>query len=91
MAEEVKGTYSKNAQIDLEMPTLKAWLVEAQLLSNGADTLPLRAILEGPALSPFRLGRISTRDLEKNHRLTTFRHALDEDVVSLSVRTKSLP
>lgn len=91
ISEESKGTYSKNTPILIEMPALKAWLVEAQLISNEASAVPLRTILEGPALFPFRIGRITTKELEKNYRLTTFRHALDEDMVSLSGRTKSLP
>jgi hypothetical protein len=91
LSEEGKGTYSKNAPINIEMMSLKIWLVEAQLLSNGAGAVPVRAILEGPALFPFRIGHITTKELEKNRRLITFRHALDEDMVSLSERTKSLP
>jgi hypothetical protein len=91
LSEEEKGTYSKNAPINIEITTLKAWLVEAQLLSNGAGAVPLKAILEGPALFPFRIGRITTKEIEQNQRLTTFRHALDEDMVSLRDRTIPRP
>jgi hypothetical protein len=90
ISEESKGTYSKNAPINIEMTALKAWLVEAQLLSNGAGAIPLRTALEGPTLFPFKIGHIAAKELENNQRLTVFRHALDEDMVALSDRTKSL-
>lgn len=86
-----KGVYRAEPKIEIIYSSLKTWLLEAVLISNGSDALPLRAILEGPALFPFGLGHINTKEIEKNHRLTTFRHALDEDMVSLSERTKSLP
>jgi hypothetical protein len=91
LSDQRKGIYSKDAPIIIEMPVLKAWLVEAQMISNGGGAVPLRAVLEGPAFFPFRIGHITTKELEKNRRLTAFRHALDEDMVSLSERTKSLP
>jgi hypothetical protein len=91
LSEEEKGTYSKNTPINIEMMALKVWLVEAQLISNGAGAISLRTALEGPTLFPFKIGHIAARELERNQRLTVFRHALDEDMVALSDRSKSLP
>lgn len=78
-----KGVYSAECSrlvLDLR---LAAWLVEAALVARDADTAPLKAVVQSPALFPFSFRPITISDLQTNGRLETFRQGLDEDMVTV--------
>ena len=81
---ERKGAYSNNTPIAIEAPILRAWLVEAYVLSNKANIIPVRFVTVSPAFFPFKMDQLTLRDLETNTRLTLFRHGLDEEMVTLA-------
>ena len=78
-----KGVYKtapKQLVVDKE---LKSWLIEAALISNGSNSLPLNGLLERPVFFPFKMDQLTLRNLVPNTRLTLFRHGLNEDMVAL--------
>ncbi|MBW1741170.1 MAG: hypothetical protein JRJ42_08570 [Deltaproteobacteria bacterium] len=78
-----KGVYVAAPQHTVKNGKLLSWLIEAALISNGSNALPLRSISSNPAFFPFSIGMLNLAQLETNPRLSFFRHGLDEDMVSL--------
>ena len=86
---ERKGAYSKNNPITIESTLLKSWLVEALVRSNKANIIPVRSVNNNPIFFPFTMDQPTVRDLDANTRLSTFRHGLDEDMVTLNDKPSS--
>jgi len=86
---ERKGAYSKNNPITIESKLLKSWLVEALVRSNKANIIPVRSVKNNPIFFPFTMDQPTVRDLDANTRLSTFRHGLDEDMVTLNYKPSS--
>ena len=88
-----KGIYEQGTVRGVDDPQAVTWLISAALMASEANSAPLTAITEGPALFPFHLARPTTKELEECSRLECFRHALDEETVvlrgRLTKRTKS--
>ena len=79
-----KGIYRAAPHQLAKDKRLISWLIEAALISNGSNSLPLNSILERPVFFPFKLGQVTSRELEINTRLSLFRHGLDEEMVTLA-------
>ena len=79
-----KGIYRAAPHQSVKDKRLMSWLVEAALISNGSNSLPRNGILERPVFFPFKMDKLTLRELESNTRLTIFRHGLDEDMVTLA-------
>ncbi len=78
-----KGIYVATPLISITNPQLMAWLIEATLVASEADTKPLQAIIQSPALFPFSIKFPGTVQLANNDRLELFRQGLDVDMVSV--------
>lgn len=78
---ERKGVYRGAPKLYLESTQLKSWLIESLLISNGPKAYPLKGFMERPSLFPFKSDGIMTREIEGNHRLSIFRHGLDEEMI----------
>lgn len=79
-----KGIYRAAPYQSVKDKRLMSWLVEAALISNGSNSLPRNGILERPVFFPFKMGQVTSRELEINTRLSLFRHSLDEEMVTLA-------
>lgn len=81
-----KGVYRPARKLPAADPHLIGWLIEAVLLGSSAGNTEITALVESPALFPFKLDLSSNVQLiiNKNERLEITRHALDE----ISVRCK---
>jgi len=79
-----KGIYRPTPQQSVKGKRLMSWIIEAALISNGSNSLPINGILERPVFFPFKMDQLTLRELESNTRLTLFRHGLDEDMVTLA-------
>lgn len=80
---EQKGVYRAAPKLELPATQLKSWLIEGLLISKESSALPLKGIMDMPALFPFRSNGITPREIESNRRLRLFRHGLHEDMVML--------
>jgi hypothetical protein len=81
---EEKGVYSAAPPMTVDYSPLIAWLVEASLHSRANGSAPLKDLLHGPSLFPFRLAHISAEHLASlSPRLHLLRHGLDDDLVML--------
>lgn len=78
----VKGVYRSPTVRSVRDKQLAAWLLEATLIATGSSSGTLEAIVHLPALFPFAVGSIRSRDLEGNSRLEVSRQGLDRDVVT---------
>lgn len=78
-----KGIYKTAPQQSVGNKKLGSWLVEAKLISNGSNSLPLRGILERPEFFAFKADQLTSRELENSTRLSLYRHGLDEELVTL--------
>ena len=78
-----KGIYKAVPQLPVKDKRLKSWLIEAALISCKFNSLPLRSVFEKPVFFPFKIKQITSRELESNSRLDSFRHGLDEDMVTV--------
>ena len=79
----VRGLYEARPVKPIADPSLAAWLIEAILLTSGANAKPLQAMIQSPALFPFSINLPLTTRLAENKRLELFRQGLDVDMVSL--------
>jgi len=69
-------------------PTLIAWLAEAYLRANQADSVAPSTILTSPVFFPFTLADISAQQLSRyNSRLEAVQQGLNQDVIVLQVST----
>ena len=80
---DINGVYRAAPKQKLTDKRLKRWLVEAALISNGANSLPLKGILQRSVFFPFRMDDVTSRELEANTRLALYRHGLDENMVTI--------
>ena len=78
-----RGIYKATPQLPVKNKRLKSWLIEAALISSGFNSLSLRSVCEKPVFFPFKIRQITSRELESNFRLDSFRQGLDEDMVTL--------
>lgn len=78
---EQKGVYRAAPKLELDSKRLKSWLIEGLLISKESSAFPLKGIMGMPAFFPFKSDGIRAREIESNHRLSVFRHGLDEDMV----------
>ena len=80
---EEKGGYQAISKGSPKNQRLTLWLIEALLISTNADSIPLADALRSPSFFPFVLKAINIQASKQNHRIQTFRQALDEEVVML--------
>ncbi len=78
-----RGVYQATPLKPIEEPALAAWIIEATLITSGAQAKPLQAIVRSPALFPFTIRLPSPTQLGHHHRLELFRQGLDVDMVTL--------
>src|SRR5262249_51330816 len=64
-----KGVYAAAPPLAVGDRRLPGWLIEAVLAANGAQSRPLRALVESPALYPFSLAPLATGGAGLNGRL----------------------
>jgi hypothetical protein len=82
-----KGVYSAAASLPVDDPRLIAWLVEASLHARPSATAPLKDVIEGPSLFPFRLTPMHAENLLATcSRMDLVRHGLDDELVMLHRR-----
>jgi hypothetical protein len=78
-----KGVYRSNPAHRINDTRLAAWLIEACLLGTGSSSATIEVISKSPALFPFGLPWISTRELETTNRLEVFREGGDIDTIAI--------
>jgi hypothetical protein len=78
-----RGVYKPTPLKTIENSAIAAWLIEAILLAGDANSKPLQAIIQSPALFPFSVSLPIISQLGENNRLELFRQGLDIDMVSL--------
>ncbi len=84
-----KGIYSAGATQAVDDFRLVAWLTEASLHARANGSAPLKDLIDGPSLFPFRLKPIYAETLvTASSRLDVLRHGLDDDLVMLRKQTK---
>lgn len=80
----VKGTYAAGTVLPIEDVQLIAWLAEASLYTRINGSAPLRELLDGANLFPFRLRSVPADSLRATSpRLEVIRHGLDDDLIML--------
>lgn len=72
-----KGVYEATTVHAIKDRHLAAWLIEATLLASGSSSVAIDLVSQSPALFPFDLPHISSRDLESTDRLEVFREGGD--------------
>lgn len=83
---KTKGVYQSASARPVMDRKLAVWLIEAILRASESTAVPLKAIVQSPALFPFVVGPLSIGDLEEHDRLEWFRQGLDEEMVMLRSR-----
>ena len=79
-----RGVYTAGTTLAIDNPRLIAWLAETSLRAGSSRSAPLRNLLSGPGLFPFRLESITAGHLASvAPRLDFLRHGLDDDLVVL--------
>ena len=78
-----RGVYTPTAVKPIKDSAVAAWLIEATLLANEANSKPLQAIIQSPALFPFSITLPITAQISDNNRLELSRQGLDMDMISL--------
>lgn len=85
-----KGVYTKGLSLKVDEPQIISWLIEAFLYARSNGAAPLRELIRGPALFPFRLKQVAAESmLAASSRLEFLRHGLDDDLVIL--RKQKMP
>jgi len=80
-----KGVYEAAAPIPIFEPSKIAWMMEAFLRSKPDGRAPPKAIVDSPALFPFRFELNARAAAPHNERLDVAQHGLDEEIVMLKV------
>lgn len=81
---ESQGLYGAPSALPVDDLSLISWLVEASLHARASVTAPLRDLIDGPGLFPFRLRPIRAESLLATSRqVDLFRHGLDDELVML--------
>ena len=79
-----KGVYTAEPPVTIEDPWLTTWLIEASLNARANRSAPLKDLLNGPNLFPFRLQPLGSDRLTAGcSKIEILRHGLDEDLVIL--------
>ena len=79
-----KGVYSAGTTMLIDDSHLVSWLAEASLYARASGSAPLKEIIGGPSLFPFRIKPIHAENLEiASSRLDLIRHGLDNDLIML--------
>jgi hypothetical protein len=78
-----KGIYEGTKPIFLSEPQAIGWLMEAFLRSKPDGRAPPKAIVESPALFPFKVQLAGSSAAAFNPRLDVARHGLDEEIMML--------
>ena len=83
-----KGVYSTGTALAVDDSRLIAWLVEASLHARANGTAPVKDLIDGPSLFPFRIKPVHAESLvAASSRLDLLRHGLDDDLVMLRKQT----
>ena len=83
-----KGVYYTGVPLTVDDLQLVAWLVEAALHARANGSAPLKDLIAGPSLFPFRIKPVRAESLAAmSARLDILRHGLDDDLVMLRKRT----
>ena len=79
-----KGVYAQGKHYSIREPRLIAWMVEASFRARVNGSAPIKDLLDGPAIFPFRLAHISAEQVTSlSSHLDILRHGLDNDLVML--------
>lgn len=78
-----KGVYEATTPIPISEPGTIAWMMEAFLRSKPEGRAPPKAIVESPALFPFKAQLAGNSVAHYSPRLDIVRHGLDEEIVML--------
>jgi len=76
-----KGVYEAATPIPISGPRTIAWMMEAFLRSKPEGRAPPKAIVDSPALFPFRLELSGGAAASHNGRLEIAQHGLDEEIL----------
>ncbi len=79
-----KGIYASNVLLTIDDSRLIGWIVEASLHARKNGSAPLKDLIDGPSLFPFRIKPIQAESLvDGSPRLDILHHGLDADLVML--------
>jgi hypothetical protein len=79
-----KGIYTAGPTLAVDDSRLIAWLAEASLHARANGSAPLKDLIDGPDLFPFRIKPIHAESLAAaSSRLDILRHGLDDNLVML--------
>ena len=79
-----KGIYASKALLTIDDSRLISWIVEASLHARTNGSAPLKDLIDGPNLFPFRINPIQAESfVAGSPRLDILHHGLDADLVML--------
>ncbi len=76
-----KGEYSPAPVLSIADPRVAIWLLEACVLSACDVSVDFNALVNGPSLLPFQVGRVFPEQLIESGRLEVVRHGIESALV----------
>jgi hypothetical protein len=86
-----KGVYEATPTQRIKDSRLGAWLIEASLVASNCSTTTIVAAVQSPALFPFALPQITSKDFEATNRLEVFRQGGDLETLAFKHNGKISP
>ncbi len=81
---ERKGIYKAQKALLINDIRLIAWLIEASLYASKNGSIPLKELVDSPALFPFQITSVRAESLvATSQKLEFLRHGLDEELMML--------
>lgn len=81
---ERKGIYKAQKALLIDDIRLISWLIEAALYARESGSIPLKEMIDSPALFPFQVTSVRAESLvATSPKLEFLRHGLDEDLIML--------
>lgn len=79
-----KGIYKSENTLAVDNIQLISWLVEASLYARSNGAVPLKDLIDSPALFPFQIKSVRAESLVAiSSKLDFLRHGLDEELIML--------
>jgi Family of unknown function (DUF6079) len=78
-----KGTYTPAPAMLIDDLKIAAWLLEATLIASESASSDFRALMNSPALFPFRMPRVPANCLAQSGRVDVVRHSFEDELVTL--------
>lgn len=83
-----KGIYALGPRIIINDESLAAWLIEATLLASDSKVVPLRVLVNSPAIFPFKINVLPISKL--TGRVELHQQGVDEDILILKDTAKQI-